>query len=284
LQEFYNIYEKANITDSRRDSIEFEKLHNQVCKKFIGVGNLSTNLAARVELGRLPLFISIMRNTLNYWLKLEKANEGSLLYQCFESEKELTNLKIKSWYSTVDLMRRKHSPQYQAPPCKGTIAHIMDNLINAAKNRCIESMTESKASGQGNKLRTYAKIKHSVEIDRYLLSKCLTWRQKRNLAKFRLGDHKLRIETGRHNRPRLLPEQRICRACSMNKVEDEIHFLIECPIYANLRNKHLIINAQQDSVANFTSLLTSKDHNVWINLNQYLEAALSIREDLNAVS
>ena len=51
------------------------------------------------------------------------------------------------------------------------------------------------------------------------------------MTKFRLSNHKLSIENGRHQG--LDKNARICPFCS--SVEDEIHFLAECKIYENTR-------------------------------------------------
>ena len=41
------------------------------------------------------------------------------------------------------------------------------------------------------------------------------------LSKFRLSAHRLRIETGRHTKPKTLLEKRKCHTC--NNLEDEFH-------------------------------------------------------------
>ena len=59
-----------------------------------------------------------------------------------------------------------------------------------------------------------------------------------SLIKFRLGGHSLRVETDRWLRPKPPREQRICRHCSMQAVEDEQHFLFDCPFYSIFRGQH----------------------------------------------
>ena len=45
----------SNTDIQKCDSLEFEKLHNTICKHILGVGKYSNNLAARLELGRTPI-------------------------------------------------------------------------------------------------------------------------------------------------------------------------------------------------------------------------------------
>ena len=60
-------------------------------------------------------------------------------------------------------------------------------------------------------------------MEPYLMSK-LNKREKKQISKFRVGDHNLRIETGRHCKPKTPIEKRTC--CKCGSVEDEIHFLL----------------------------------------------------------
>ena len=50
--------------------------------------------------------------------------------------------------------------------------------------------------------------------------------KRRLITKFKIYSHQLEIERGRH---RSIPtSQRICKLCNL-EVEDELHFLLECP-------------------------------------------------------
>ena len=53
----------------------------------------------------------------------------------------------------------------------------------------------------------------------------------KQLMRFRTGAHHLAIETGRWARPKLPRQHRVCSKCSRTVVEDEVHFLFECPAY-----------------------------------------------------
>ena len=61
-------------------------------------------------------------------------------------------------------------------------------------------------------------------------------------AKVRAGVAPLRIETGRYER--LGVNERLCFNCSklgINVVEDEKHVLLQCPVYADIRQSILTI-------------------------------------------
>ena len=52
--------------------------------------------------------------------------------------------------------------------------------------------------------------------------------------KLRISSHKLRIETGRYdNLPR---GERLCNLCNCNRIEDETHFLLDCPSFSSIRD------------------------------------------------
>ena len=57
--------------------------------------------------------------------------------------------------------------------------------------------------------------------------------QRSAYIKLRCGVLPLEIETGRYHGVAL--EDRICKLCDLNQVEDETHFLINCPLYSDYR-------------------------------------------------
>jgi hypothetical protein len=87
----------------------------------------------------------------------------------------------------------------------------------------------------GNKLRTYRTFKDSPFTETYV-NELLPPRHRRAMAQFRTGVAPIRVETGRYDRGRLPVEQRVCFHCSQS-VEDEIHVITQCPLYADLRTE-----------------------------------------------
>ena len=57
------------------------------------------------------------------------------------------------------------------------------------------------------------------------------------MTAFRTGTNKLRIETGRWEQPVEPESKRLCRVCVSGEIENEKHFIMYCPAYADLRNQ-----------------------------------------------
>ena len=57
------------------------------------------------------------------------------------------------------------------------------------------------------------------------------------LAKLRCGSLPLAVETGRYAKPAIQLNERICKLCNSQSIENEIHFLIECDLYDDLRRE-----------------------------------------------
>ena len=55
------------------------------------------------------------------------------------------------------------------------------------------------------------------------------------ISRWRLSCHRLKVETGRHIRPRVPREQRVCGTC--NIIEDEQHVVFVCPLYQTIRTE-----------------------------------------------
>ena len=81
------------------------------------------------------------------------------------------------------------------------------------------------------KLRTYSLFKKDIGREKYLNSIQNT-DARISFTKFRLSNHCLMIEKGRHKN--IDKNQRFCPFCP-NMIEDEIHFLLECKLFEDYR-------------------------------------------------
>ena len=138
-------------------------------------------------------------------------------------------------------------------------------IKNLIKAKFIEDLKQSIANclNQRKKLRTYAQFKSITKSEKYL-EYIKNFAVRSCYSRFRLGVHDLEIERGRFNCKPLPIESRICKQCQINKVdevEDEKHFLMQCPAYSLQRSK--LINKITQKFPRF-SLLDESEKFVWI--------------------
>ena len=85
---------------------------------------------------------------------------------------------------------------------------------------------------------------------------------------------------GRWHKPNVIPRnERKCPVCS--KLEDEFHFLLECPLYSDLRKMY--INryfSSHPNILKFKELLTSENSNVTRKLACYVFKGFQIRYNI----
>ena len=128
---------------------------------------------------------------------------------------------------------------------------------------------------------------YNVLKDSYTLSIYLDVTRKnpntKTLVKLRISNHKLNIETGRYDN--ISRCNRICPVCGLS-VEDEIHFLFDCPKYSSIRDD--VFNKIDIRIPNYKhipistliiQLLNSSDY-LNEQLVQYVSFCLEMRDNV----
>ena len=133
----------------------------------------------------------------------------------------------------------------------------------------------SNINGDRSKLRTYAIYGYES-----YLSNIKNLAIRKNVTKFRLSNHKLMIEAGRMKK--LNSDERFCPFCP-KMIEDELHFVLYCPVYSPKRTSLVdpIINQLHNARAltdrqKFEFIMCNMD----INLCKYISNSMDVREFL----
>ena len=127
-----------------------------------------------------------------------------------------------------------------------------------------------------NRLITYARFKHEFHRENYLDFKA-NKKYKVALTRFRLSSHDLRIERGRYEN--IARAERICKFCNMSMIENEYHFLLVCPLYAELRRKFLkAYFCHWPNMNKFDNLMMSNSKQVILNVAKFIYYALEMRK------
>ena len=180
-------------------------------------------------MGWIPMQIRRKWCILQYWNRLVKLDNSRITKKIFNEEYN-NNGKWCKYIKNV-LIELHYENEYNNKQVID-LTKCCDVLFEQYKNEWRENiMTKPK-------LRTYVKIKESYNVENYIILNMS--RQERSiLAQLRCGVLPLHIETGRFcNIPR---EKRTCNMCNDNHVEDELHFILQCPKYNDVRNFSIYI-------------------------------------------
>ena len=196
-----------------------EKLNLSFSRFLLGVHKKAQVSGVQGELGRYPLGIDIVANSLLYLKHLHNDSINPLLSEAARASRNIASgkgwvdkcLKLKSYVLPSDdvIITRRAIKQALTPEFK---AYWQAKINSEAK------------------MRTYKLFKCTFDMEDYLMN--LPSKHRKALARFRISAHKLAIERGRYTRTPL--ENRTCAHCP-DKVEDEIHFLTECTGYSEAR-------------------------------------------------
>ena len=118
-----------------------------------------------------------------------------------------------------------------------------------------------------SKSMIYFSFKSTFSFEKYLT--VLPKKLAINIFRFRTGNHRLPIETGRWDGTDL--HDRKCTQCHLNEVGDEFHYLFVCPQYQNIRKQLLskyYIN--RPNMIKFGPLLSSDSENILKNLSKLI--------------
>ena len=69
------------------------------------------------------------------------------------------------------------------------------------------------------------------------------------ISRWRLSNHRLKIETGRYTIPTTPRAERTCNLCSI--LEDECHVIFVCPLYSHIRQNYRYLFQRISSINNF---------------------------------
>ncbi len=219
-------------------------IQNRACRYYMGLGKYAPNVALEGDMGWFNhehhLWISVTR----LWCRLVNMNNNRLNKRVFLWADRLNR---KNWCSRVkNFFMDRHMPHLcdtsQSVIQRQVVTEVSDVLKVHFTQVWWQKLMRQEAirGGRGrNKLRTYRLFKQEKYTEPYLL-KVYNKKHRSALAKFRSGVAPLLIETGRYSNT---PEaERVCFNCP-NDIENELHVLLRCPIYNDLRDEMFVTAA-----------------------------------------
>ena len=193
-------------------------------KQLLGVQTQTSNIGVLLETGRVPLLTYAIKNSVKNWNRIVKLKEcNPLVRLSFENivEKDL------DWQKNVTLLLNNIGlGEILTGNEQNPEVIVYKRLIDIFQQRVFAEIGQ-----ETSKLRTYSLVKNDLKREPYLET-VKNLKDRISMTKFRLSNHNLMIEKGRHLD--LLKHERRCPLCFC--FEDEKHFILNCPVFAHLRN------------------------------------------------
>ena len=229
-------------------------------KYILNVNRTTATCMIYGELGLYPVEMHCTQKVLAFWANIVNADENKICVTLYKFMYNLLSQNIFTfkWLEFV----------------KEILSNLnMISFWNNQKVRKIESFKENVKSAlnqkynekwqlevfQSRKCTNYCMFKRELKFEKYLT--LLPKNLRINFTKFRLSNHKLPIEIGRHQG--IERADRKCNLCEI--VGDEYHAIFQCPFFHEQRTK--VIRKEFHFTANADNYLDIfSTHNV-VELN-----------------
>ena len=222
---------------NKKDMNAMEMAQRKILRQFQGLPNNTANVATYVLLGAEPTDITIDKNALTFFMNIVR-NKNSIEYEIISRQNVMANHQDKGFVNRIDDMLYKYGLQ--------TISFYLDHPVTKKKwKETIETATNKywkricQIEKDDKSSMKYIEIQNKPLKQAHNIWKSIS----NNVQDVRSGEIKVRVSTQTY----LLQEKRAkfdpsvpstCKLCRQAD-EDIEHFLLWCPAYQSIREKHL---------------------------------------------
>ena len=247
-----------------------EKVHMMACKRFLGVPVRTPNKMIYGDLGRYPLYINSSINTLRYWFKLLTMDSNRLPYNAYQMLLELDRNGKECWVSKIRVILCETG--FNIVWLQQTVGDVRAFLC-IFKQRLVDMFMQE----------WYGTIRDRERYEIYRSFKCIFEREK-YIESMDTYCYRVAITQARFN---VLPlnnnvyrysenvQDKACPFCK-TKFENEVHFLLECSMYSDLRGKFLAFHR----TIPLPVWLTSTNSDLRHNLSRFIFHSINRRKKL----
>ena len=194
-------------------------------KHLLGVQKQTTNIAVLLELGQIPLILHAIKIAIKNWERINILKKANILvtksYEiALQEDLKWPNL-VRNKLAEIGMMQSFWGEQETHKKAFSRMSDIFHQDAFSAMSK------------DSSKMRSYQLIKGEIGFETYLTT-VVNIQNRKILSKFRLSNHNLMIEKGRHLN--INKNLRFCPFCPKH-IEDEMHFLLECTSYASHRKE-----------------------------------------------
>jgi hypothetical protein len=241
-------------------------------KRCLGVKRSSSSLATYFECGRYPIQVHWLYRTVKYWNKLVKrAADSDLLDRVLHANIQagITTGRVShNWASELmqglhhvmpDTPWRAHMQQQlpiDANAVRAAAQHKFENSLNAYnQDPALPSCTHRHHNCYHNWM--HIPQQHSkLTAPQYLYAEGKA-AHKQAAARVRLCNAPTRVNTDHQ----LDYNSRSCTRCNRGPVDHELHYLLKCPVFTDIRRRHTsLFRGRSRSVNGFMSCAYDPSH------------------------
>ena len=239
-------------------------VQHRAMRTFLGVGKCTPLPMMYSELAWNPSIVRHQLSVVKFWIRLTRKPHSSLIRQVFNWDYALARQNRGTWCLDVKKILTKCG--------MNDLFGLQSGDINL--HRIKQTLLENETSRMANDMISMSRLRCLSQMADFNLIEpalyvtlALTRDQRSALAKLRSGTLRIALETGRYRQ--IPPSERVCKQCDLNTVEDEEHFLFNCP--ANSNSRTLLNNSD-----NFNILF--QNANILRRTANYIIAAMKNRK------
>ena len=255
-----------------KDSDPFEKLHIKFIKEILGVHCKASNDGCRAELNRLPLKNKILFSIFNFLNHIFES-DNTLIKDVYLKSRE-DNPWVKKTNSILDNLGFSYVLDN---------THCFKSYLSQIRQRINDQLLQNQNAKifDSQKLKFFQSVYKMGQRPSYV--DILKNREDRAaICKIRISAHSLQIEKGRYlNIPQ---NERYCKLCNSNQIEDESHFLLNCKSFENQRivfdNKLLNIIEHKNTFNRMSFILNSNSYYILKLTSTFINDCMNIRKSL----
>ena len=245
-----------------------ESVHTFACKKLLGVRRQTPNCLVYGETGRFPLCIESKIRSVKYWHKIINMEPDRLPRIAYEREFQ-ENKKENNWVRNIKNLLEQtgfgyiwelgHATQINSFS-KQLKQRLRDMYIQCWQYICDNS----------GKFTQYRAMKVDFGFEPYL--------GQINVAKFRFAYTRLRIAASYlHINRRLIRRNPVVKCPFCRETENEIHFLLYCQVYKELRTKYINKHFPNHNATSLAQLLNNDKKEIILDVAMYAYEAFDLR-------
>jgi hypothetical protein len=232
---------------------ELEKFHIAFIRQCLGVRKSTPTAVLMHEMGRLPLAFSWLRQVLHFQNKICVRADSDLVKKAMSESMDLARAGvIGCWAGQLACCLRRYDFDFLT---HGFAPVEVTTIMAAVRHDwwtkmmevmpAVSDVSQSVVRAQPDNLRGGFKLltyfnwfaNDDGDISKRFWYHLTDKLQIQAVAQFRLGSHWLNVECERFSRPFVPRSQRVCKCCSMGSREDEIHLVLQCQLYDDLRSR-----------------------------------------------